>query len=63
MLHVNYEYKKKDGTIHSATNYFYDINKTVRFVYMVNKSKDKRLISYGADDSEELEELNRKIHL
>lgn len=61
MLHVYYEYQKKDGTIHSATNYFYEVNKTARFVYMIVKSKDKRLIGYGADDSEEHELLERKL--
>lgn len=63
MLHVHYQYQKKDGTIHTATNYFYDVNKAVRFVYMINKSNDKRLIGYGADDSEETEEFYRKVHL
>lgn len=61
MLHINFEYQKKDGTIHSATQYFYDVNVAVRFVYMVVKSKDKRLVSYGADDYEEHELLDRKL--
>lgn len=61
MLHINFEYQKKDGTIHSATQYFYDVEKAVRFAYMVKKSKDKRLVSYGADDSEEHELLDRKL--
>ena len=61
MIHINYEYQKKDGTIHSSTAYFYDVNVAVRFAYVVKKSKDKRLISYGADDYEEHDLLDRKL--
>lgn len=61
MLHINFEYQKKDGTIHSATNYFYDVEKAVRFAYVVSKSKDKHLIGWGADDSEEHELLDKKL--
>lgn len=61
MLHIHFEYQKKDGTIHSATQYFYEVNSAVRFAYAVNKSKDKHLIGWGADDSEEHELLDRKL--
>lgn len=61
MLHINYEYQKKDGTIHSSTAYFYDVNVAVRFAYVVKKSKDKNLLGWGADDSEEHELLDRKL--
>lgn len=63
MIHIDYQYRKKDGTIHTATNYFYDVNSAVRFVYVINRSNDKRLISFGADNSEESYLLNRKLGL
>ena len=61
MMHVNFQYQTKDGTIKSGTSYFYEVKKAVRFVYAIRYSKDKRLISYGADDPEEHEEMNRMI--
>lgn len=61
MMHVNFQYQTKDGTIKSGTSYFYEIKSAVRFVYLVRKSKDKNLLSYGSDDPEELEEMNRMV--
>lgn len=62
MIYVDYGYiRKSDGVPCTATKEFYSTNKAIRFIYMVNGKPNMWYDGFTCDDSEELEEMNRKL--
>lgn len=61
MITIYYSYVTKDGDVKQGQNTFYDIDKAVKFAWMCIKSKDKHYQHYSCDDSEENEEMWRRL--
>lgn len=62
MITVEFTYKTKSGKWKYGYQYFYDINKAIKFIkYVIPKSKDKVYMGFTCDDSEELYEMNNRL--
>lgn len=61
MIYVEYVYLKKDNTPIKCENGFHTVNKAVRFIRKITFKPNYAYCGFRCDDSEETEEMNRKL--
>ena len=60
-IYVDYEYRRKDGSIGKGTNTFYSVNKAIRFIYSINSKPNYAYTGFECDDSDELYAMNKRL--
>ena len=62
MITVEFVYKTKMNRWFHGEQYFYTVDKAIKFIkYVIPKSDDKVYTGFTSDDLEELEEMERRL--